>query len=422
MGRTQRQRKRNSSTKVAVVENDPTIINLKRRLKLKKYLLPCLKVADFQSSGRGFICNQPIKASTTLLRIPLKAMITFDTLVNSDIKECLLPNSKFSFQTLLSVFLVFEKHKVKSDWTFYFDTIPKESPPLPCFTCDNEIDCLPNDLKRLVCTSKEKFTQMWLQIVNCINSRWFCSCCSRSAKSIFNLSDFSWGYSMVNTRAVYVDPKIFKKPNEWVDFILDEPSMALCPLLDMFNHSFEAKTDAKLVEYKGEWFFQLTTLTNHKKYEQVFISYGSHNNEVLLHEYGFFILGNPLDCVKFTLEDTLFVTNINLSAAQQNFIRSKDLTNNLYISSMGLSFNLKALLYIFFQKNTQKWSSNIFSENYELEIEMKINHVAKILLNQKARKYLLKSNLDKAQSNEYQVLINYVKYFKTLCEGLANTI
>lgn len=43
--------------------------------------------------------------------------------------------------------------------------------------------------------------------------------------------------------------------------------------------------------------YEIRTLDNYKKYDQVFISYGSHDNYHLLMEYGFTLPDNPNDAV-----------------------------------------------------------------------------------------------------------------------------
>lgn len=51
--------------------------------------------------------------------------------------------------------------------------------------------------------------------------------------------------------------------------------------------------------------YEIKTFDKYKRYSQVFISYGAHDNSHLLLEYGFVIPGNPNDVYEFTLGEKL---------------------------------------------------------------------------------------------------------------------
>lgn len=53
--------------------------------------------------------------------------------------------------------------------------------------------------------------------------------------------------------------------------------------------------------------YQIITYDSYNKYEQVFISYGAHDNRFLLLEYGFCISGNTNNFVNFTIGEASIV-------------------------------------------------------------------------------------------------------------------
>lgn len=46
--------------------------------------------------------------------------------------------------------------------------------------------------------------------------------------------------------------------------------------------------------------YEIITYNSYQKYDEVFISYGSHDNVMLLTEYGFCIRRNTNHCIEFT--------------------------------------------------------------------------------------------------------------------------
>lgn len=83
----------------------------------------------------------------------------------------------------------------------------------------------------------------------------------------------------------------------------DINSLALAPFLDMFNHSNDADVEVN-IDIKNNAYI-LKTLRSYKKYDQVFIKYGSHSSHKLLLEYGFTLSRNPNDFVKFSYDEIL---------------------------------------------------------------------------------------------------------------------
>lgn len=379
-----------------------------------------LALCNFERTGRGIFAQNNVAKGGTLIQVPYKLMITVDILQNSEILDFLSSASKYEFQDLLSVFLAFEKHKKGySKWAPYLDSLPTIHPSLPLFSHKHEIEMLSRPLKDAILKTRWKFERSWERISKSIKAPWLCLCCNKSVDCVLSFDLFTWGYVMVNTRAVYLSPQITSN-DVLVKILSDEPSMALCPFLDMFNHSCSAKTEAKLTKKSQGSYYELVTETAYKKYEQVYISYGAHDNVKLLCEYGFFVPGNELDVIAFDMNEILRVLDISLSSKQYKFLIEKKFNNDLYIGVSGLSFNLRCLLYVCVEDDYTIWNSSIYGENYSEEHLKYMLQFAKKLLASK-REYMnntLKQLCGKHFSRHFLVVVDFLEYFKSFIERL----
>ncbi|KAK5646118.1 hypothetical protein RI129_004582 [Pyrocoelia pectoralis] len=419
MGRTWRRRK-NRGKKSPIskpLDYEGTIVNLKRWMtKCNWYNGTRLKLSYFTNTGRGITCDRNLKIKDTLIEVPYELMITlgsFDVL-NEIVTT---KGGKLAIHDLLSLFLVIERHRGESsNWKFYLDSLPNELPNLPWLSTSCEIDVLPYSLRETVLNRRKNFELSWKRSKESINSRWKCECCQTVGHRVITLNSFTWAYVMVNTRAVYVDPDIVRELSssaisKWNDVLSDEPSMALCPFLDMFNHSNNAETSANLVKSEGKWMYKLITLLPSKKHEEIFISYGPHDNIKLLCEYGFFIPHQDLDFIRWKFSDVLDVTKIKLNERQYKFIKKRklELDESLYIDSSGLSFNLKATLYVILNPFVADWCSCIFGDFSSINL-IEMQDLCHKLLKWKA--YKLQDELECMQKYESEVSENFKNVLK----------
>lgn len=97
--------------------------------------------------------------------------------------------------------------------------------------------------------------------------------------------DFVYAWMLVNTRTFYHKGK--KSQSRHTD-----DHMALQPVADLLNHAPHGCS----VTYDDKE-FTITTVREHEVGEEIFISYGSHSNDVLLVQYGFTLPApiNPWD-------------------------------------------------------------------------------------------------------------------------------
>ncbi|KAK9729955.1 SET domain [Popillia japonica] len=369
MGRTERKRKRRLNNR----ECDVSLESLQDTIFLKKWMQSLgwkndtkLILKNFASTGRGVSSLLNINLNQKLIEVPYNLLITCTNAFESNIQNLCKTSAKFKAQEILTLFLILEKHKnKKSKWKFYLDTLPEELPALPWLCSEAEVSKFPSYFMAIANKRKWDLEIGWERVEKSIKSSWICPCCEQPLNRVITLNAFTWGYVVVNTRAVYVDPDVVIKlfGRDLSNFLSDSPCLALCPFLDMFNHSAEANTRAELIYEGDSWKYTLTTLTSYKKYQQIFISYGCHDNDKLFCEYGFFLIHNHLNNISCSLEEVLSVSNISLNKKQRAFIENRCLPDEIYVSTKGLSFYLKALLFVVINPDAE-WGRMIYSEDY----------------------------------------------------------
>ncbi|CAH1183076.1 unnamed protein product [Phaedon cochleariae] len=403
MGRTKRKRSRRFPAE-SIVNNDQSIIKLQKWMvrngwKNEQKLI----LKSFPGTGRGLSSNHTIQPNDVLITIPFELMITYGTL-KDDLLGILSPGTKLTVHELLSLFLVYEFNKKEtSPWKYYIDSLPLETPHLPWYNSTNELHALGKKMHDTFMNSFEKVrASVRRKVIDHIG---------------FNENIYKWAYVMVNTRAVYVDPNLVGRGK----CLLDEPCLALCPFLDMFNHHFSASTEATLKNEDGRLVYQLKTLSAFKKYSQIFISYGSHNNIKLLMEYGFFIPKNIYDVIKFTFSEVLAVIDMDLSQAKYRYICDHLFTDDLYVSLDGLSYNLRAVLFVGLCGDERNFNSVIFSDTYPEQFISKLPKFINILLDYKSNIFQDQYNeLKCTKAKESELVEQFLLYRITFLSDIKN--
>lgn len=106
---------------------------------------------------------------------------------------------------------------------------------------------------------------------------------------------FQYHWLIVNTRTFFWKHhgSGAKKLSKKIRRTCNDDRMVLCPFVDYFNHSDEGCTVSNTP--KG---FTITCDREYEAGEEVYVSYGQHDNDFLLVEYGFVLDGNKWDKTK----------------------------------------------------------------------------------------------------------------------------
>ncbi|KAJ7320560.1 hypothetical protein JRQ81_020071 [Phrynocephalus forsythii] len=321
-GRTFRKRRRKqSSLGFASLSHKDEYIFLKKWLKERGYEDSKLRPAEFSETGRGLLTTKSLQAEDLVIALPEKCLLTTDTVLNT-----------------LCTFLIAEKcGQTKSPWKPYLNLLP-ETYTCPVCLDYKTVDLLSEPLRRQAYEQRKRVQELF------VSSQPFFSSLQplfpKNLKSVFNYHAFRWAWCTINTRTVYM------KPSQRGCFSKDPDIYALAPFLDLLNHNPAVQVKAAFNEKTK--CYEITTLSTCKKYEEVFICYGPHDNQRLLLEYGFVAHNNPHSTVHVTTAMLLKYTApedkqrpMKLSILQEN-----KLLDDLTFSWEGPSWKLLTTLKI----------------------------------------------------------------------------
>lgn len=409
MGRTKRERNRSRKDCIQVQEADNNAL-------LHEYLgrnhhwknesrLVCHR---FKETERG-VCSKINKNSDVLIKLPLDSLITCRTILNDSTFMNHLKGSdqtfiKAKFQCLLAMYILYNDKIDDSKYKPYLETLPRKLSN-PYFCNRNELYHLPLEFIEHIAESKKAISSFFKYYE------------PRFSFLSVTQQDFEWAYFIVNTRSVFIPKQKYNEDE--LELLLDEPHYGLAPFLDMFNHSCNVKTKVEVSD--GNY---ILLIENHfKKYEEIFINYGTHNNFKLLTDYGFFSTSNDIDYFEIHLRDVedLLQSNklskkLNINNKKFKFIRDHNLDTSLFCNQAeGISYNLSVLLFLIF-KETCNFSNILSQIAFGSDVTEMLNSVsaeAKLLINHKIDEFETNiKNLEKLESlsESGKVLVKYLEY------------
>nr|XP_002188626.4 SET domain-containing protein 4 isoform X1 [Taeniopygia guttata] len=312
-------------------------IKLKKWLKERGFEDSNLRPAEFWETGRGLMTTKALQAGDLIISLPEKCLLTTGTVLSS----CLgghIEKWKPPVSPLLALctFLIAEKHAgQKSPWKPYLDVLPK------AYTCPA---CLEPDIINLLPKPLQKKAQEQKMLIQELfqSSRAFFSSLqplfAEDTGNIFNFSALQWAWCTVNTRTIYM-----KHPHREC-FSLEPDVYALAPYLDLLNHSPNVQVKAGFNEQTRS--YEIWTDSQCKKYQEVLICYGPHDNQRLLLEYGFVATDNPHSSV-YVSADTLlkyFSPLDKQREAKVSILKDHDFLENLTFGWEGPSWRLLTAL------------------------------------------------------------------------------
>lgn len=368
MGRTKRardKRQRNSDRPSPSIHHD-----LYKFLSLRGWRnTNRLTVSTFPSTGRGLFAKRRLSAHELIVELPTRCMISYLTLErDTDFLALFSPDelakakSLVTFQSLLALFLQHQKLKGDaSEFVAYVRTLPL-SFTAPYFCHKSELYHLPESILEKVVEQNESIKRNFQQLMMLVKPE---------ARDDFTLETFKWAHFACNSRSVYMNGRALEPLVDHHNFkplLTDTPNMALAPLLDLLNHSDQATTKSQLTHAESfiarnsdkvnsgevQLGYQLLTMQAVKRFEQIFINYGTFNNTKLLLEYGFVLPNNRMDFLEFSLDDVnsyiknhLELRTLVIPKHKYKFIREHELDQQMFIdASDGLNHNFQAVLSI----------------------------------------------------------------------------
>lgn len=223
----------------------------------------------FPGKGLGLVANKNFEIGDTLVRVPIK-VLRKSTDVPSQYSG-LAPN--VNVHALLALTL---DSLLGPEWKAALPSKQDMHSSMPLFWDPSLSELLPYSAQTLLKVQKEKIGSAWTVI------------CKAFPEPPISYDEFMYNYSIVNSRTFYYLSPTIKSSKLQPP---KEDRLALNPFADYMNHSSQPTVNATLSRAG----YTLTASQPIKEGSEVHISYGSHNNDFLLIEYGFILDKNRWD-------------------------------------------------------------------------------------------------------------------------------
>ncbi|KAJ5110909.1 hypothetical protein N7532_001444 [Penicillium argentinense] len=168
---------------------------------------------------------------------------------------------------------------------------------------------------------------------------------------------FSYHWLILNTRSFYWVAPDQEAPEDRND------AMALLPFADYFNHS-DIECDVKFDESQ----YTLSATENYESGDEVYMNYGSHPNDFLLTEYGFFLDKHDSDCIY--LDDIIF--RDLASPEKQEELWLNQYYGDYSVTSDGVCYRTEVAACLVYMEEEQ-WRNHVLEGSEEGFDEKKTN-------------------------------------------------
>eukprot|EP01138_Halocafeteria_seosinensis_P010402 gb/GECG01010620.1/.p1 GENE.gb/GECG01010620.1/~~gb/GECG01010620.1/.p1 ORF type:complete len:247 (+),score=32.33 gb/GECG01010620.1/:1-741(+) len=220
-----------------------------------------LELHEFPETGRGVAAKQWLPKDTVVLRVPRRCFLEPWTVFRKDtgtlgkvLWENFDSNAWLKDPRVWMVCLLLY-HRARSrgngyPWNAYMDSLPS-SFSVPCCFEDEDIEKIPDeDIKRDALDEKEKINEAYK------GTRPVLASCSELGEEDYSYASFAWAWCCAITRECYFNyfkdsmaqnecPSACSRANS-----CRSPAI-LVPVLDLFNHHSEKRSDAYFEE--GEY-------------------------------------------------------------------------------------------------------------------------------------------------------------------------
>ncbi|XP_051870105.1 SET domain-containing protein 4 isoform X2 [Pristis pectinata] len=338
--RTRRVRRQCEEDAGVNISHESVYVQLRKWLKRKGFTDFHLVPASFPGTGRGLMTTKALQPGELVIALPEECLLTTRTVLGSYLGEYIERwKPRLSPLQALCTFLIAERHfGSRSPWKPYIDVLPK-SYTCPVYFAEGSIRLLPGPLIKRFREQKKVVQELYLTSKCFFNS--LQPLFSESVENIFTFDALCWAWCSVNTRTIYMK-------HEQSKFFSREPDVyALAPYLDLLNHTPAAQVSAAFNQRSK--CYEIRTLTKCRRYEQVFICYGPHDNQRLLLEYGFVAGSNPHSVV-YVDKDILcnhLSPKDKLLNGKLLFLQDQGLLENLTFGCDGPSWRLLTALKVF---------------------------------------------------------------------------
>ncbi|KAJ5780969.1 hypothetical protein N7457_006129 [Penicillium paradoxum] len=398
--------------------------------------------ARFQGRGLGMMATRNIKKGEAVLRVPTRLMLTVEDIPSTFTEK--LPED-IAVQALLAAYLTHGTTDELSKYELWRESWPsrkdfEDSMPilwptalgglqLPDGKDDKSADkeqpnLLPpsisglwnslkpgpktktysSDYQTILSQQAQRLRKAWTDVI--------------SAFPDTNWEMFSYNWLIVNTRCFYWVGKDQETPEDPND------AMGLVPFADYFNHADVAR-DVKFDEH--EYVFCATR--DYEEGEEVYMNYGSHPNDTLLAEYGFFLDANEADSIY--LDDIVFRDIDTAGQQEELWLNQYYGASNYQVTSHGPCYRTEIAACLSYMKE-EDWRNHVLEgqsqglDESRSEATIKrwiMTYAAEAEANMTALQKAMELN-DTIQEHrsKAEMLLRRWKQIKDLCEHAAEAV
>lgn len=293
------------------------IVSLEKWLKDDgAFISEHLQVKDIAGRGRSVITTGPLRAGTKIIEIPRRKLLNFQTLAG-DYPSCW--NGLTSHQ-LIALYICVRDPKSEK-WSAFIDCLPtwQELSTMPITWQEEKLKDLKGSVCRYVEKQKLKFESDYEAVCNMSTFS--------SALPAPDRQSFLWAWLCVNTRCIYMSLGLPKESN-----------LTMAPYVDYLNHS-DNEEETVNVSITSKSMVVTTTKNYNEAGQEVYLSYGAHDNCFLLCEYGFILHENKWNYLDITEE----LTHL-LNSDQKSVLNDLGYLGEYTINGQGPSFRTEIAL------------------------------------------------------------------------------
>ncbi|XP_075710708.1 SET domain-containing protein 4 isoform X2 [Rhinoderma darwinii] len=333
-GRTGRRRKKKVLETSTVNQcHERQNIQLRRWMKERGFQDKRLRTAHFPDTGRGLMASQLLQPGELIISLPESCLLTTSTVLTSYLGKYIHRwRPPVSPLLALCTFLVLERYTGdQSPWKPYLDVLPSAY-HCPVHWEAETVNYLPDPVKQKAVEQRSAVQEFYSSALPFFTS--LTPLFPGIVENILTYDAVRWAWCTVNTRTVYM------KHAHRECFSAEQDVYALAPYLDLLNHNAGVQVEAAFNEENR--CYEIRTMVPYRKYQQVFICYGHHDNQRLLLDYGFIAANNPHQSVYVTRDAILqFVSGKDKQLQRKwSLLKENGFLENLTFGQDGPSWRL----------------------------------------------------------------------------------
>eukprot|EP01133_Synstelium_polycarpum_P004239 gene4239-4946_t len=281
---------------------------------------PKLQIANFNdSTGRGLVTTKRVDENECIVSVPRKYLINVDVAKNHEILGKIFEEvSGLNDDTILFLFVIYEKENPNSFWRPFFDTLPSYFPTSIHYTATELLELEGTNLFAETLRTKEHLQSIMDLLFPELSNQFP----NVFPESLFTWENFLWARSLFDSRAIQlkIDGKIVN---------------CLVPMADMINHNTHAQISRRHFDQDSDC-FRMVSCCGVPANAQIFLHYGALQNWELAHYYGFVMPNNcydsmhigfdmPEDETPKLTENKLKLLDSNLISIDTHYLRKGDI-------------------------------------------------------------------------------------------------